>query len=240
MLFRSANLSINIAVPVFCAVLGITTVISFSKERIQSLTALYSKKYFMKKIRRYVVPFVLTAVAAVVYINFIRIISGYGPVFNILYLILGPYGVIPPFGAAGDYFISVLFEFILFAPLLYWIYRKSPAALVIICFALDLTFEILAALFISPDAMWFMGDFAESDLLYRRMIFRYFAIISLGFFIAGEFIEKRSIDIFSKKNRFFLVLAPCSLAYLIFVSNLTSYNPAFNSSSTSVLTSPLS
>jgi peptidoglycan/LPS O-acetylase OafA/YrhL len=216
-----SDLTISLAVPIFFIIMGITTVISFKKEQISSLFQMYSKDYFLKKIKRYFIPFAFIVIFAVIYINILNVIASVPPLFSFDFVFLPLYGVIPPFGAAGDYFISVLFQFILIAPVMYWIFKRSPALLVVLCFSLDLIFEILAFYLIPTGGTCLEGNFLLADLFYRRLILRYLAILSLGFYIANEFIENRHVDLFSRRNLFMAILAPFSVVYLLYIHGIS-------------------
>jgi peptidoglycan/LPS O-acetylase OafA/YrhL len=182
-------------VALFFIIMGFTLVLSLNRKKIQGLIGYYSKTYVIDKFWRYVAPFLLIfciSLAAGIYKH-----QYYLGIFSLM-------GKLPTAGA-GNYFVSMLFQFILISPLIYWLYKKSPALMVLVLFSLDLGFQLaaphIALLSTYPDL--------------TSVILRYLSAIALGVYVADEFFSTGRINLRSGKNRFILVLFPVAVFYLI-------------------------
>jgi peptidoglycan/LPS O-acetylase OafA/YrhL len=80
-----------------------------------------------------------------------------------------------PVPGMGNYFIPLVFQFVILFPLLYYIYKKNPIAALIALFAIDAGFEA-GNLF----------GVTQIQIVYQYCILRYLAIIWLGFFFADR------------------------------------------------------
>lgn len=224
-------LTVQQAVPVFFILLGITSVISFGKMKGRSLSDYYSKNYLVRKIRRYFIPFLLITIFTLIFNNILNYYySNITQFFLIKWLYLIPYGVLVPLGGAGDYFVSILLQFILIGPVMFWVYKRSPTLLLIVCIITELSFEVLAVYVIPYNNPCILCVFDWINLFYNRMIFRVLVLIALGFYIAQEFLDSGSVDLFAHKNRFILAMFPLSILFLFYYSTSQSpiNRPEFN------------
>jgi len=105
--------------------------------------------------------------------------------------------------------VTIMLQFILVAPLIMWLYRKSPMAALLVLFGIDLAFE-----FAAPHV--FTGD----AYLYAACIFRYFAAIALGLWIGKEFLATGKTGFWTKRSALIWLLLPLSLWYLIEAQNI--------------------
>ena len=221
------KLTIAQAVPVFFVVFGITSVISYGKIRSSSLSDLYRWDVIRKKIRRYFVPFCIVAVISIIFMGVYNILAGYPPMWYNEFIFCILFGLIPPFGGGGDYFISILFQLIFLSPILYFLYKRSPTTMIAFCFIVDLAFEFFAVLvipsaqtcFIPANAAPSSCDFFLSDLIYSRICLRYLGIISLGYYFSQDLLQGGSLKLNSNRYRLLCAGAVLSVVYLLLFQN---------------------
>jgi len=183
------------AIPVFFIVIGITTVLSFEKisASVQSLSARL-RIYYSGRFKRLILPFLL--------IFFIDLLYTFKGAIHIgWYNLIG----VLPIPGAGNYFISMVFQFIVIAPILFYFYKKSPDALLIGMFSIGIVFQGIAPFIDNPN---FYPPLAYCVL-------SYFAPIALGFYIAGDFLKKEHINLRDKKNLFIVFFLPVSIFFLL-------------------------
>jgi len=197
-----AILTIFQAVPIFFILMGITTVISFEGQTFPKISDFYTRDYFMKKIYRIIAPFFIIYCIDIAYVAYSRNFSPEWLHYPWLTLI----GVLPS-GGLGNYFVSILIQFILIAPLMYYLYKKNPSITLTGFFCIGLLFEVLAPLL-------------PIYSLYGNCILRYIFAIGLGFFIADEFINNQYISIRKGNNRYLLLFVPLSIVYLQFFGGI--------------------
>lgn len=192
-----AQFHIRQAVPVFFIIMGITSTISFLKTRKTTLAHIYSLQYFVGRFWRIMFPFSIAFVISLAY----AIWHGGGYYVGWQWII----GLLPVSGP-GNYFVTILIQYIFVAPLIFLFYEKSPKLAIGALFAIDIIFQISA-----PHIQIFKSDL----YLYSACIFRYFSALALGFYIAKEFLRTGHIDLKGSNNRFILLLFPVSVAYLV-------------------------
>jgi len=189
------------AVPIFFVVIGITTLITFGNK------GLFSIAYLRRRFERIVFPFLLTFGVTLVGIAIVKIIHVFGSLaFTNSQTYWGwqlAIGYLPHTGP-GNYFVTIMLEFILVAPPIMWLYRKSPLASLLALFGIDLAFEFAAPQLFTGDAY-----------LYSACIFRYFAAIALGLWIGSELLETGKISLWKKTNGLLWLLLPLALWYLV-------------------------
>ena len=103
----------RISIPVFLVILGFNMGHSFKAQGDLTLKELYSWSYFKKKIKRYIVPFLILYAAS----TFIGLFI-YGFDFELMYYtqyypehgIINLFYFIMPFWGPGNWFIPVLFQ----------------------------------------------------------------------------------------------------------------------------------
>lgn len=153
----------------------------------------------MSRIKRFIIPFILLFAVSLM-IGLIRHNYYIGPLTLIGYL---------PVTGPGNYFASMLLQFILIAPLIYYLYKKSPAFMLIVVMGIDLSFQLIAP---------HVQIFYSTPILYHYCILRYVSAIGLGFYISGQFIQNNKVDILDRKNWFLWALVPIAILYLSMVS----------------------
>jgi peptidoglycan/LPS O-acetylase OafA/YrhL len=180
-------------------VIGITSLITFSNN------SLFSVTYFRRRFERIIFPFLLIFLVVLVEVGIITVGKAYYPKLANLEIYWGwqiAIGLLP-YSGPGNYFVTIMLQFIFLAPLIMWLYRKSPVAMLVTLFGIDLAFE-----FAAPHI------FAGNDYLYRACIFRYFAAIALGLWIGNEFLTTGRVSFWSKRSALIWFLLPLSLWYL--------------------------
>ncbi len=166
--------SISIAVPVFFIVMGRNYGASFKRHHYTTLKSIYSLNYFKKQLKRTVYPLFIIAVLS---IPIGLLVNGH-LYFGVETLI----GRIPFGGRSiewGNYFASIILEFIFIFPLMYIVYKKYPNLMLILAFILNLLFELVAVCF-----PIFWGY--DAAYIYRASIFRYLFVIALGLWVADK------------------------------------------------------
>ena len=184
------------AVPIFFILMGITSGISFSRREYTRIKQFYSRDYFLRRFERLIVPFLIVFLISLVW-------GIYHNKFYIGWLSL--IGRLPVPGP-GNYFVSILLQYIFIFPLIYILYKKSPKLMLITLFSIDTLFQLVAP---------YLSIFDSVPYLYSACIFRYFSAIALGLYISEDLLTSGHIEILSKKNRFILIGIPISIVYLL-------------------------
>jgi len=133
---------------IFFVIIGITLTSSLGKHSLKH----YLKIYFIRRFWRYIPAFFVMFFCSFLYLVY----------FHIPYTLswLNLIGMFPVEGA-GNYFISVLFEVIIFGPLLYWWYKKSPVGMLVFTLIASFLFEV-----VSPHIQMF----AHNTFLYKARV----------------------------------------------------------------------
>ncbi|MFC1945686.1 acyltransferase family protein [Chloroflexota bacterium] len=186
------------AVPVFFILLGITTAIYYQRHALNrqwKVGEIYSWAYFLNRSERFLLAFVIIFAISLCY----GIFQG-GFYFGPLY-IMGRLPVIGP----GNYFASILIQFALVSPLLYFCYIRYPRITVLSMIALEIVFQVVVT---------YVPLFAETKYLYSGCILRYFTAIALGLYISTGLLKENSAGLLARRNWFILAIVPLSLWYL--------------------------
>jgi len=194
----------RIAIPGFIVVMGFNLGISFKEKGITTLKEAYSKEYFVSKMKRYVIPYIVLYLIQVIIYLFVNIIFHPAIIDNgnydfSGYMLLG----YTPFWGPGMWFIPALLGTILIFPLLYVCFKKTPITTFLACFLIEWTMHFLASNIYSNS--WFF-----TKIFFVTHIFYMFSGIGLGLWISEE--QK----IFSIRNMILWILLPFSLIYLIY------------------------
>ena len=198
------------SIPMFLVIMGFNMGLSFQRKNIDSLKSLYSWGYFKNKLWRYIVPFLIiyaisTLIGLIIFdFSFEALLNNhFKPNWGyIKFLFIGMY----PFTGPGNWFIPVIFQSILFLPLLYKFYSKSPILTLILCYVL----EFCAWLFL----FFTFGDITSLKEWYNVIFlqitfFFYLSAVGLGMWFSKDH------NIFSKRNLFLWILFALSLTYII-------------------------
>ncbi|MFW9900995.1 MAG: acyltransferase family protein [Candidatus Thorarchaeota archaeon] len=199
----------RISIPVFLVIMGFNMGRSFQRKGVQSLKELYSWGYFKNKILRYIVPFLVLYTAS----TFIGLFM-YG--FNLSAMYYGQYypelGLINlfigflPFWGPGNWFLPVIFQSILFMPLIYWTFTKNPKLTLILCFVIEFVIYFFLFLFFGTITSY---EEAHIVTIIRTSFLIHLSAVGLGmWFSFGH-------ELKSKRNIFMWILFPISLAFII-------------------------
>lgn len=186
------------AVPIFMLLLGLNMGMSIARRYSKSKKFNF-REYIGGRFWRIVFPFILLFLTTLL----IGIATSRIKIGEILgKILLGIFGVLPVYGP-GNYFITILFQFILVFPLIFWLYRRYPKLTVVLCFAIDILFQLFAKN---------SSIFDNFPYLYSACILRYLSIISIGLWISTD------LRLFSRRNRFILIGSIFSITYLIAIN----------------------
>ena len=192
---------IHQAIPIFMVLFGLNLSLSFRKKGI--FKKIYPEKYFNKKLKRFVIPYLIT------YLCVIIIVKIFFPNlnFNIRYFLFG-FSFISGY---GNYFILILFQSIFIIPIIYHYYKKNPKLTIIICFIINFCYQYSYS-FIQSNGIFYISILIG---YYRRLVFNYIAYIVLGIWISDKY-NNQKISIFFKENKRLLPVILISISYLFF------------------------
>ncbi len=173
------------AVPIFIIVMGFN--LSSSKK-----DPVYSVNYFLDRYKRIVKPFLLIFLISL----------GFGLSFYRDGLHLGWMNVIGlmPKSGPGNYYITILLQFIFAAPVIYWAFKRKPELTVVSLFLIDILFQ-----FFAMNSDFFQGN----KYLYSSSLFRYLSALAIGMWLAKDYSVK------SKRNRWTIAGSVFSACYLL-------------------------
>lgn len=172
-------------VPLFVILMGFNLVRSKNEPD-------YNLSYFHKRYQRVIKPFIP--------IFSISLILGFLLYRDQLYLgWLNLMGLMPKSGP-GNYYITMLIQFILIAPVIYKAFSKRPKMTIMVLFLMDLAFQIFSMDY---------GLFDNIPYLYNANIIRYLSALALGMWISKDYKIK------SKRNIWIMLGSIFSFIYLI-------------------------
>lgn len=199
-------LTIYQAVPIFFVLMGTNAFMSFKRRNYKSIAPIYPE-YLRNRFKRILYPLLLVWILSLItciifnkdlYIGIFTII-GYLP-------LTGP----------GNYFISILLQFVLIFPVLYKLYRYNPRYLLLTSFIFNFVFEILSIQ--TP----FLSN---NSYVYKSCILRYLFLLVLGMWMVDNF-EPESVKSVIK-NKMVLIGSVMSFIYILLVSAFSWYFPYF-------------
>lgn len=152
---------LDLAVPLFILLMAFNFAISWKRNS-------NLKRYFVRRAKRLLPAFAITWIGVVMLALLLNVPMRFGGQQLIGFF---------PVAGAGNYFIPLVFEFALVAPLLYMAYRRSkPGSLAL--------FMLLWFSFLFFKFAWFT---------YSYNLLRFLPIIWLGFFFSEKSLLKRNI-----------------------------------------------
>lgn len=192
----------RLSIPFFLIVMGFNMGMSFKYRNERSLRDLYSLDYFKRKIKRYVLPFII--------LYMVSIVLGYtlGHINTNEYLLLG----FLPFWGPGNWFIPLLFGSIIIFPIVYWMFERAPKFTVGVCFMSELVFQYFLW-FLYPAATTEMDWFIISAIRVNTLFF--LPAVGLGLWFS------RGFDIKAKRNWFMYIYLPISVIFMIDYATLS-------------------
>jgi len=154
------------AVPVFIFMMGLNGARSLRRRDRRSMRQLYSWEYLASRFDRVFVPFLLAFVGVVLVERLTR--TEHRGLSTLLVDVLT--GELP-IGGPGNYFITLLFQFTLVFPLVYWGLRRWSRATVVLCLAINAAYEQLAP---------HVGLLKTDPYLYEACIVHYLFLVALS------------------------------------------------------------
>ncbi|MFX0002066.1 MAG: acyltransferase family protein [Candidatus Hodarchaeota archaeon] len=199
----------RISIPVFLVIMGFNMGRSFQRQEVQTLKELYSWSYFKNKIIRYILPFLTLYIAS----TFIGLFmygfdltamwwGQYYPEHGFMQLFIG-YLL---FWGPGNWFLPVLFQSILIMPLLYFLFKKKPIFALVLCFVVEIAFQLGIFFFIGDITSW--EEVHILNLIMNSVLF-YLPGIALGLWFSFGY------NLNEDRNFFVWLLYPISLAFIV-------------------------
>jgi peptidoglycan/LPS O-acetylase OafA/YrhL len=158
------------AVPVFLFLMGRNAASSLERRGRRSLRELYSQGYLASRVDRIYVPFLLAFVATVAVTVITHTAHDHART-----IIGGLLAGTLPIDGPGNYFITLVFQFVLVFPLLFWALRRWPVATLLLCTAIELAFDLLALR---------VGLVKDHPYIYEDCLARYLLLVALGGLLA--------------------------------------------------------
>lgn len=187
----------RLSMPFFLMVMGFNMAVSFKYSGATSLNNLYTWDYFKRKIVRYVLPFLILYTGSILvglYFGFLSINE---------YTILG----FLPFWGPGNWFIPLLFGFIVVFPLVYWAFKKQPILTMLLCFMSEIILQLVMYIWLPYPIDSAQEAFLVSAI--RVDVLFFLPALALGlWFSEGH-------NLFEKHNRFLVVYAPVCLIFMV-------------------------
>ena len=165
------------AVPVFFVIMGLNAAQSLARRAPRSLSDLYTRSYVRSRFERLVVPILWVWPVALV----VAMLVGE---FHVGPLIL--VGVLPISSAPGNYFVTILLEFAVVFPLVYWCFVRAPVLTTLVVAVADVGFELLA-----PHTHVFNVNGPASGYIYEAAIVKYGLAIMAGVWLSRLHIGRR-------------------------------------------------
>jgi len=197
----------RLSIPFFLIVMGFNMGVSFKYQNAKNIRELYSLSYFKRKIKRYVLPFIILYIASFL----LGVSFGYMNISE--YLLLGYL----PFWGPGNWFIPLLFSSIVIFPAIYWLFDRLPLATFVLCFLSELTMQyILWFLYPAPASAF--NSFIIAAI--RVNILFFLPAVGIGLWFS------RGFDLSSKRNWWVLPYLGISFFFMFdFATGLVSSLP---------------
>jgi hypothetical protein len=204
-LYLISEFVFRITVPIFYLLIGYNNYTSFEKKNTQNLNELYCRDYIIKKIKRYIIPYIFVYIICIV----INLLNGtyiifYLPLY-ITFSLIKPFQF--PFEFKGNYFYSILIQSIFVLPLLYSFYKKRPRLTfifsILISFSLSFYYEIYITGYNGWDIFtilyifvfgFYLKDKSRKIKKYFLVSFLLFLILFLLYLIKNNEFNELSID----------------------------------------------
>ncbi len=186
--------TIGQAVPIFFVLMATNAFMSFKRRRYGSL--LHST-YLKTRFKRVIYPLIIIWILAIILVILLNK-EMYIGIFTLI-------GYLPLTGP-GNYFISIIIQFVIIFPILYRLYNYNPKFLLIMSLILNFAFEITAS-----KISIFNGSY-----LYSACILRYIFLITLGMWLVDKY-EHGNLKSFVSEKIIILGLI-LSITYIMGVS----------------------
>ena len=192
----------RLSIPFFLIVMGFNMGFSFQHRGASRLRNLYTIDYFKRKLKRYVLPFII------LYMALIMLGVTLGFINTNIFLLLGYL----PFWGPGNWFIPLLFSSIIVFPIIYWLFDRLPKVTLALCFLSELVLQYLLWN-LYPVAVtefdWFIITAIRVNVLF------YLPAVGLGLWFS------RGFDIRAKRNWFMYIYGPICVMFMIDYATLS-------------------
>ncbi len=159
------------AVPVFVFLMGLNATSSLRRRGGRTMRELYSRDYLAGRFDRVYVPF-LIAFLVTLALALLTQTPHSSAIKLPAELLVGLF----PIDGPGNYYVTLLFQFVLLFPLVFWGLRRRPRLTLAACLAIELGFEVLGP--------W-LGLYSTHTYLFSSCILRFIFLVALGGWFAG-------------------------------------------------------
>lgn len=192
------------AVPIFLIILGINAGMSFKRRNYTFLTQMYSKEYFKARLERLLPAFIVVFLISII----LGLLMKKHLYFGILTLI----GYLPS-GGPGNYFISIVFQFVFIFPIIYYAYRRSPIWTLILSFIISFFFGSFLLILIPLQTFFPLNTYLY---LQSSCSFKCLFAFAMGIWVSDylynndldTLIHKKSIKIGTTASILYLLVVP--------------------------------
>ncbi|WP_371804331.1 acyltransferase family protein [Candidatus Lokiarchaeum ossiferum] len=219
----------RISIPVFLIVMGMNMGFSFQKKNQSTLRDLYTKKYFIGKIIRYFAPFIIAWIISTIIGVFAFYNGSFSQMINERFSTTGSWGEfqyllgILPYSGPGNWFISVVIQSIIFLPLLYYFYKKSPKWTLLLTFIFDAAIQLALYTWIGPN--YLISSMEEYIIYWHKRVWialsfiRYVFPVTLGFWFSEGFTlrKENSNKSFSNDKKFLLLSGAILILFVLII-----------------------
>lgn len=188
------TLWIGQAVPVFFVIMGLNAAPSIARRLPAPLTQLYNRRYWTGRFERLVAPILWIWPVALV-LGLLLGVAHIGPLIVV--------GVLPLANSPGNYFITIMLEFAVLFPAVYWCFARWPVITTVVVAIADVGFELLA---VHVHALGASGP--AHGYIYSAAIPKYGLAIMAGVWLSRLRLTQERLAVLT-------VLAAGSLAYLV-------------------------
>lgn len=185
----------SMALLIFMLLMGRNMYASFEKHNYLS-NGFNTLSYLKNRLMRFLYPFIPIFVISLILGLLIN-----QDVYLGIYTLVGYL----PLPGPGNYFVTVLLQFIIIFPLLYLAYKRYPRLTLISTFAISLVFEIVSS---------YVGLLNADAYIYYANILRYLFVITLGLWVLEAFEPSKSIRS-SRESAIILAGVVVSVIYLV-------------------------
>jgi peptidoglycan/LPS O-acetylase OafA/YrhL len=187
----------RLSIPFFLMVMGFNMGLSFKYSGASSLRDFYTWEYIKRKIVRYILPFLVLYMGSILLGLYFGYLS-----FN-EYTLLGYL----PFWGPGNWFIPLLFGFVIVFPFIYWAFKQQPIITMVSCFLSEICLQLVMYFWFPYPIDSALEGFIVSAI--RVNVLFFLPAIALGMWFSEDH------DLFSRHNRFLLVYAPICFIFMI-------------------------
>ncbi|MFX1606827.1 MAG: acyltransferase family protein [Promethearchaeota archaeon] len=192
----------RLSIPFFLIVMGFNMGVSFQYRGAHRFRDLYTIDYFKRKLKRYVLPFIILYIASIL----LGVALGF--INTNMFLLLGYL----PFWGPGNWFIPLLFGSIVVFPIVYWLFDRIPKVTIALCFLSELVLQYL---------LWNLYPIAVTEFDWfiitaiRVNVLFYLPAVGLGLWFS------RGFDIRAKRNWFMYLYAPICVMFMVDYATLS-------------------